>query len=87
MGVMNVTMKCPKCQTVAIGQIAGKVGFSGPRGGPLVTPTPEQRYHFVCKEPNCGRVWYPGASEIDSTVVDQDGSGLSASASAPTSVA
>jgi hypothetical protein len=61
---MSATMKCPKCKTVTKGQAAGKVGFSGPGGGPLTTPTPE-RYHFECKNPNCGSVWYPDASEID----------------------
>ena len=61
---MSETMKCPKCQTVSKGELAGKVGFSGPGGGPLLTPTPE-RYHFTCQNPNCGSVWYPDASEID----------------------
>jgi hypothetical protein len=61
---MSATMKCPKCHTVTRGQLAGKVGFSGPRGGPLTTPTPE-RYRFECKQPNCGSVWYPDATEID----------------------
>ena len=62
---MSATMKCPKCQTVTKGELAGKVGFSRPGGGPLLTPTPE-RYHFKCQQPNCERVWYPDASEIDS---------------------
>jgi hypothetical protein len=62
---MSATMKCPKCHTVTTGELAGKVGFSGPKGGPLLAPTPE-RYHFVCKHPNCESVWYPDASEIDS---------------------
>jgi hypothetical protein len=62
---MSATMKCPKCQTVSNGELAGKVGFSGPGGGPLLMPTPE-RYHFKCQNPNCGSVWYPDASEIDS---------------------
>jgi hypothetical protein len=62
---MSATMKCPKCKTVTTGQLAGKVGFSGPGGGPLTTPTPE-RYHFECEHPNSGSIWYPDASEIDS---------------------
>jgi len=63
---MSVTMKCPKCETLAKGERAGKVGFSGIRpSGPLPTPTLD-RYHFECKNPNCGRVWYPDASEVDS---------------------
>jgi hypothetical protein len=62
---MSATMKCPKCKTVTTGQLAGKVGFSSPGGGPLATPTPK-RYHFECKNPNCESVWYPDASEIDS---------------------
>jgi hypothetical protein len=60
---MSATMKCPKCQTVTKGELAGKVGFSGPGGGPLLAPTPD-RYHLECKK--CGGVWYPDASEIDS---------------------
>ena len=60
---MSAKMKCPKCQTVTKGELAGKVGFSGPSGGPLGTPTPE-RYHFECTNPNCKSVWYPEASEI-----------------------
>ena len=63
---MSATMKCPKCQTVTKGELAGKVGFAGQGGGPLLTPTPPARYHFECKHPNCGRVWYPDATEIDS---------------------
>jgi predicted nucleic-acid-binding Zn-ribbon protein len=59
---MNATMNCPKCHSAANGELAGKVGFSGPSGGPLVTPSPE-RYHFECK--HCGNVWYPEAAEID----------------------
>jgi hypothetical protein len=63
---MIATMKCPKCERVTTGQLAGKVGFSGPGGGPLVaTPTPE-RYRFECKQANCGTVWYPDATEVDS---------------------
>jgi hypothetical protein len=62
---MTATMKCPKCQTVTRGELAGKVGFSGSGGGPLVTPAPEERYHFECRNPNCGCVWYPDASEVD----------------------
>ena len=62
---MTATMKCPKCQSVTKGELAGKVGFSGPGSGPLLPPTPE-RYHFTCQRPNCGSVWYPDASEIDS---------------------
>jgi hypothetical protein len=62
---MSATMKCPKCQTVTTGELAGKVGFSGSGGGPLDTPTPD-RYHFECQRPNCGGVWYPSASEVDS---------------------
>jgi phage FluMu protein Com len=61
---MDATMKCPRCHTVTTGALAGKVGFSG-GGGPLLTPAPE-RYHFECKQPNCGSVWYPDASEVDS---------------------
>jgi hypothetical protein len=61
---MTATMKCPKCQTVATGKLAGKVGFAGPGGGPLVTPTPA-RYRFECPQANCGSVWYPDATEID----------------------
>jgi len=63
---MTAKMKCPKCQTVTKGELAGKVGFSGPGGGPLVAPTPE-RYRFQCKQPNCVSVWYPDSSEIDSS--------------------
>lgn len=62
---MIATMKCPKCQTVTKGELAGKVGFSGSGGGPLVTPTPA-RYRFQCQHANCESVWYPDASEIDS---------------------
>jgi hypothetical protein len=65
---MTATMKCPKCQSVTKGELAGKVGFSGPSSGPLLPPTPE-RYHFTCARPNCGSVWYPNASEIDSKLV------------------
>ena len=36
---MSATMRCPKCKTVTKGELAGKVGFSGPAGGPLATPT------------------------------------------------
>ena len=61
---MSATMKCPKCHRVTTGQLAGKVGFSGPGGGPLVAPAPE-RYRFECTHPNCERVWYPDATEID----------------------
>jgi hypothetical protein len=62
---MIATMKCPKCQTVTTGALAGKFGFSRRGGGPLATPVQEERYHFECKNHNCGRVWYPAASEID----------------------
>ena len=62
---MSATMKCPKCKTLTKGELAGKVGFSGPGGGPLSTPTLE-RYHFECKQPNCEHVWYPDGSEVDS---------------------
>jgi general stress protein YciG len=70
---MTATMKCPKCQTVTTGALAGKVGFSGPGGGPLVTPTSPVLYHFECRRPDCGRVWYPEASEIDSRRHEQKG--------------
>jgi hypothetical protein len=65
---MSATMKCPKCKTLTKGEMAGKVGFSGPGGGPLPTlPTPTlDRYRLECKHPNCGHVWYPDASEVDS---------------------
>ena len=59
---MSATMNCPKCHIATKGELAGKVGFSGPGGGPLVTPSPK-RYHFECK--HCGNAWYPEASEID----------------------
>ena len=62
---MSATMKCPKCQTVTRGELAGKIGFSGPGGGPLPTHTLE-RYHFECKYPDCKHVWYPNTSEVDS---------------------
>ena len=62
---MSATMKCPKCHTVTTGELAGKVGFSGPKGGPLLTPALE-RFHVVCTRPNCEHVWSPDASEIDS---------------------
>ena len=60
---MSATMNCPKCHIATNGERAGKVGFSGPGGGPLMTPSPE-RYHFECT--HCGHVWYPEVSEIDS---------------------
>jgi hypothetical protein len=60
---MTATMNCPKCAIATNGDLAGKVDFTGPGGGPLVTPSPV-RYHFECKL--CGKVWYPEASEIDS---------------------
>ena len=65
---MSATMKCPKCKTVTKGELAGKVGFSGPGGGPLPTlPKPTlARYRLECKHPNCGHVWYPDASDVDS---------------------
>jgi hypothetical protein len=63
---MTATMKCPKCRTVATGSLAGKVGFSGAGGGPLLTPAPPTLYHFECRRPNCGHIWYPEASQIDS---------------------
>ena len=62
---MIATMKCPKCHTITTGALAGKIGFSGPGGGPLITAAPEERYHFACTNADCGRVWYPEASEID----------------------
>jgi hypothetical protein len=62
---MSATMKCPKCKTITKGELAGKVGFSGSVGGPLTVPT-VARYHFECTRPNCGHVWYPDASEVDS---------------------
>jgi len=62
---MSATMKCPKCKTLTTGELAGKVGFSGSVGGPLGVPTVE-RYHLECKRPNCGHVWYPDASAVDS---------------------
>jgi hypothetical protein len=61
---MSATMKCPKCETVTKGELAGKVGFSRP-GGPLATPSPK-RHRFKCNNPNCGYIWYPDASEVDS---------------------
>jgi hypothetical protein len=62
---MSATMKCPACKAVTKGELAGKVGFSGPGGGPLQAPTLE-RYHLECQNPNCGHVWYPDSSEVDS---------------------
>ena len=64
--IMSANMKCPKCNTVTKGELAGKVGFSGPGGGPLPElPTSAlERYHLECKQ--CGHVWYPDASEVNS---------------------
>lgn len=62
---MSATMNCPKCGTPASGEPAAGAGFSGMKPGGQLPKSAPIAYHFECKNPKCGNVWYPSASEVN----------------------